>query len=554
MTAKLELRIPPSSSRHLLKALRLARTFEDFREPRGRSDSYTIRVGQDELRIRYKAVERLYRMTRGWRGTELRVAGKPADLKAMNAIVSVFRCAEHRDLTAIPDAYCQPGEEGWGCKHLDQIRADLPVVVWQLDQTNYAFWFQFGEFTQDGKTWKVDKPALRKALMREASAKHLTMCPFFSRDRIKQRVAALPANLELGEGSAWAPRCKTDMTGAGQRQPFGIQPRELDRDDPLSLSVSVDPEPDGTPKQERQIPVVSFQDIGGMDEVVTKVREVVELPIRHPELMKHLGITPHKGVILYGPPGCGKTLLAKAIANEVNAHFASVKGPELYSKWVGESEERLRALFDHAREFAPSIVFFDEIDAIASRRSGNDANRHSAAFLNQLLTLMDGVETYTNVFILGATNRLELLDEAILRPGRFDYALEVKRPSPEGCRKILGIHTHRMPLGAGVDLDAIAAELEGRTGAEIAYVAREAAYNCLRRRVQIEDLVGEGGPEVDFSDFEVSEQDFMTAVQGASTGRSGTRASEQNGKPGVPISTDPKPLPKTPKKTLGKED
>ena len=253
-----------------------------------------------------------------------------------------------------------------------------------------------------------------------------------------------------------------------------------------------------------------------MDEVVTKVREVVELPIRHPELMKHLGITPHKGVILYGPPGCGKTLLAKAIANEVNAHFASVKGPELYSKWVGESEERLRALFDHAREFAPSIIFFDEIDAIASRRSGNDANRHSAAFLNQLLTLMDGVETYTNVFILGATNRLELLDEAILRPGRFDYALEVKRPSPEGCRKILGIHTHRMPLGAGVDLDAIAAELEGRTGAEIAYVAREAAYNCLRRRVQIEDLVGEGGPEVDFSDFEVSEKDFMTAVQGAS--------------------------------------
>ena len=194
-----------------------------------------------------------------------------------------------------------------------------------------------------------------------------------------------------------------------------------------------------------------------------------------------------------------------------------IQGPELFTKWFGESEEKLRNVFSEARTLAPSVIFFDEIDAIAPKRSGLQDWRAASVFVNQLLTLMDGMETYENVCVIASTNRPEMLDEAIMRPGRFDYTLEVKRPTPEGCRTILRIHTRNMPCHPSVDLDALATRMSGLTGADIAFVAREAAYNCLRRFANIGDLIKQDVLQVDLSSFQVIQDDFEKALRTALT-------------------------------------
>ncbi len=263
----------------------------------------------------------------------------------------------------------------------------------------------------------------------------------------------------------------------------------------------------------RYIPEVSFKDIGGIDDIVATVREVIELPLKHPELLRQLGIKPHRGVLLHGEPGCGKTLIAKAIANDVRAHFIPIRGPELISKYWGESESNLRGVFEEARAMQPSIVFFDEIDAIAQERSSAENIRLEAALVNQLLTLMDGIDDYGCTCVIASTNRPELLDNALLRPGRFDYSLEVKRPNRDGCYAIFNIHTRCIPMEGDFDLYGFSEELVGLTGAEIAFVAREGAYNCLRRSVNFGDLFEKKDvPDKILNSLEVSETDFENAL------------------------------------------
>jgi len=330
-------------------------------------------------------------------------------------------------------------------------------------------------------------------------------------------VNALPDRIELDEDSSWDIQYVEKYDDSTiQKIPIGIRPKHVDKPYRGGLSISLrtqEDEEEVDKKQTRSIPEVSFSDIGGVDEIIDMVREVIELPLRHPALFKHLGIAPHKGILLYGPPGCGKTLIAKAIANEIQAHFVSIRGPELFTKWFGESEANLRAVFAEARQFAPSVIFFDEIDAIAQTRSGEESVRHESIFVNQLLTLMDGMETYENVCVIASTNRPELLDEAIMRPGRFDYTLEIKRPSLDGCRRIFQIHTRNIPLASSVDTEAIAQQMNGYSGAEIAFVAREGAYNCLRRCASVADLIVRAESEVNFDNFVVEQCDFDRALK-----------------------------------------
>ena len=262
--------------------------------------------------------------------------------------------------------------------------------------------------------------------------------------------------------------------------------------------------------ESKYIPNITFSEIGGLGEIIKVIREVIELPIKQPKLFEHLGIIPHKGILLYGPPGCGKTLIAKAISHEINAHFIDIKGPELFNKWLGQSEENLRNVFTEARHYEPSIIFFDEIDAIAQKRSGDESNRHYSLFVNQLLTLMDGVEEYSNVRIIASTNRPELLDEAILRPGRFDYHIEIKIPTLEGCIEILKICTRKMPLSNEFNMYFFAEKLVGLTGADIRFIATEAAYNCMRRNIGSDNFYQNN--QLDFQNFLVTEQDFNIAL------------------------------------------
>jgi transitional endoplasmic reticulum ATPase len=230
-----------------------------------------------------------------------------------------------------------------------------------------------------------------------------------------------------------------------------------------------------------KIPRVTYDDIGDLDEAKQKIREMVELPLRHPELFKRLGIDPPKGILLYGPPGTGKTLLAKAVANESEANFIGVKGPEVLSKWVGESEKAIREIFRKARQAAPCIIFFDEIDSIVPRRGGRFDSGVTDRIVNQLLTEMDGLERLEGVVVIAATNRPDIIDPALLRPGRFDRLIYVPPPDERARLEILKVHTRKMPLAEDVDLAEIARKTEGYTGADLAAVCKEAALAALRK-------------------------------------------------------------------------
>jgi transitional endoplasmic reticulum ATPase len=260
------------------------------------------------------------------------------------------------------------------------------------------------------------------------------------------------------------------------------------------------------------VPTVAYEDIGGLKEQIQKIREMVELPMRHPELFRRLGIVPPKGVLLHGPPGTGKTLMAKAVANETNATFISVNAPEIMSKFVGEAEERLRQVFKEAEENAPSIIFIDELDAIAPKRDEviGEVERRVVA---QLLALMDGLEARGNVIVMAATNRVNSLDEALRRPGRFDREIEFGIPDRNERKEILQIHTRGMPLAKDVDLDHLASITHGFVGADLEALAKEAAMKALRRYLPKIDMEQDEIPGEVLESLEVRKEDFLEALK-----------------------------------------
>ncbi|MCK4650313.1 CDC48 family AAA ATPase [Candidatus Pacearchaeota archaeon] len=234
-----------------------------------------------------------------------------------------------------------------------------------------------------------------------------------------------------------------------------------------------------------ETPNIKWNDVGGMEGVKQDLKEAVEWPLKFPKSFERMGVSPPKGVLLYGPPGTGKTLLAKAVANESEANFISVKGPELLSKWIDESHRIVRKFFNRAREVSPCIIFFDEIDSIGSHRGINtSSSQETGKALNQLLTEMDGLNVSADILIIGATNRPDILDPALLRPGRFDRIVYVPVPEQEGRLQILKIHTSKMPLDKSVDLEKLSEETEGYTGADIESLAREAAMLALRENIE----------------------------------------------------------------------
>jgi transitional endoplasmic reticulum ATPase len=257
---------------------------------------------------------------------------------------------------------------------------------------------------------------------------------------------------------------------------------------------------------------VTYDDIGGLRGTIDQVREMIELPLRHPELFQRLGIDPPKGVLLHGPPGTGKTLLARAVAAESEASFFAIAGPEIMGRYYGESEERLRTVFNQAKEAAPSIIFIDEIDSIAPKRAEatGEVERRVVA---QLLTLLDGMEPRSNIIVIGATNRPESLDEALRRPGRFDREIAITVPDVEGRREILTIHTRGMPLSEDVDLDELARITYGFVGADVSALAREAAIDTLRRHLPT-FAWGDGEvPQEMLEQLRVCRGDFLSALK-----------------------------------------
>ncbi|MCR4327445.1 MAG: CDC48 family AAA ATPase [Nanoarchaeota archaeon] len=248
---------------------------------------------------------------------------------------------------------------------------------------------------------------------------------------------------------------------------------------------------------------VKWEDVGGLKEAKDKLRELVELPLMRPDLYKAAGIKASKGVLLYGPPGTGKTLLAKAIANEANANFISVKGPELISKWVGESEKHVREIFKKAKQVSPAIIFFDEFDSISKSRGNGFGNDSSEKVVNQLLTELDGVEELEGVIVIAATNRRDLIDPALLRPGRIDSHVELPMPDLNTREEIFSVHMKNMPLGKGISIKEMAKVTDGWTGADIEAVVRFAGMNSIKRNYSLKDV----------KELIVSKEDFESALK-----------------------------------------
>ncbi len=273
------------------------------------------------------------------------------------------------------------------------------------------------------------------------------------------------------------------------------------------LTIMNEPAPEG-----KGLPRTTYEDVGGLHEEIQRVREMVELPLRHPELFQRLGIDPPKGVLLHGPPGCGKTLLARAVANESEANFYSINGPEIMSKFYGESEARLREIFQQAQQNAPGIIFIDELDAIAPKREEvtGEVERRVVA---QLLALMDGLSSRGNVIVIGATNRPSALDPALRRPGRFDREIEIGVPDKKGRYEILQIHTRGMPLAEDVDLKKLAEMSHGYTGADLSALGRETAMKALRRYLPQINLEEERIPPSVLEKMEVTMEDFTNAYK-----------------------------------------
>ena len=333
----------------------------------------------------------------------------------------------------------------------------------------------------------------------------------YIRDKLAGRPVTTGQNIQLPLGFGF-------MAATGQSVPVKIASTDPQGTvivtDSTEVSLSQQPaEQIRAGAEEASTPTVAYEDIGGLDRELEQVREMIELPMRHPELFQRLGIEPPKGVLLHGPPGTGKTLIAKAVANEIDASFYTISGPEIMSKYYGESEEQLRDIFEEASDAAPAIIFIDEIDSIAPKReeAGGDVERRVVA---QLLSLMDGLDERGELVVIGATNRVNAIDAALRRGGRFDREIEVGVPDRDGRKEILQVHTRNMPLADGIDLDAYADSTHGFVGADIESLAKEAAMSALRRIRPELDLEADEIDAAVLDALTVTEGDFKEALKG----------------------------------------
>jgi transitional endoplasmic reticulum ATPase len=261
-----------------------------------------------------------------------------------------------------------------------------------------------------------------------------------------------------------------------------------------------------------QIPNVGWDDVGGLESLKEELRQAVEWPIKHKEAYDYVDINTPKGILLHGPPGTGKTLIAKALAKMTDSNFINIKGPELLSKWVGESEKGVREIFRKARQAAPCIIFLDEVDALVPRRGSSGSDSHvTENVVSQILTEIDGLEELHNVLIIGATNRLDIVDEALLRPGRFDRVIKVPHPDHEGREHVFKIHTRKKPLADDVSVPKLVEMTEGFSGAEIAAVANTAAITALKRYVQ--------GKYGNLKEIKIAQADLVEAIDKVKPGK-----------------------------------
>jgi transitional endoplasmic reticulum ATPase len=392
------------------------------------------------------------------------------------------------------------------------------IRVYDNDHLTANSWYSFGKMG-DGAVFDVDKDAITERVLSDLGP--CVRCPILDLDATAEIVARLPETIDPGRDESWAYREEGDLSSwkvlktrdgreeaAPQDETEGLFERLARSVRSGGAGVAA---ASGTVPGSRNVPETRYEDVGGMRETIDMIREAVELPITHPEIFRRLHIRPHKGILFYGPPGTGKTLLARAVANESGAHFIAVSGPEILNKFWGQSEAKLRSIFNEARAKAPAIILFDEIDSFASSRDLMSES-FEATLVSQLLSLMDGLNDLGRICVIATTNRPSALDPALRRPGRFDHEIEVGLPDAEARLHILGIHTREMPTDPDLNLEQIASLTGSYSGADLEALCREAALVCMRRTINLRDFEKRIASH-QLSALSVTTYDFRTAMK-----------------------------------------
>jgi transitional endoplasmic reticulum ATPase len=508
---KVEISFPLKSEGVLGRAASVAATHPSY-SVEGRNGMARARVELD-LPADWRPLEDFSKLLRGEKEAEYATDGAEVSGEELFA---GLRCFLRKQRSGTPaKEWCTPrsleGKQLFPCKQ---------VHIYDNDHRTANSWYAFGEMGEHG-VFRVDKDAITDRVLADLGP--CVRCPILDLDTTAEITARLPEEIDPGRDAGWRYRedgpiqswtVSKARDGAEEQETSPAEEKQslLER---LASSVrsggaGVAAVSGATPGS-RNVPPTRYEDVGGMRETVAMVREAVELPITHPEIFKRLGIRPHKGILFYGPPGTGKTLLARAVAHECGAHFIAVSGPEILNKYWGQSEARLRNIFNEARAKAPAVVLFDEIDSFASSRDMMSES-FEATLVSQLLSLMDGMNDLGRVCVIATTNRPSALDPALRRPGRFDHEIEVGLPDAEARLHILNIHTRDMPTDPDLDLSQIAQITGSYSGADLEALCREAALVCMRRTINLRDFERRIASH-QLAALSVTTYDFRTAMK-----------------------------------------
>ncbi len=491
-----------SNSNYFKNAIKMAQKIDGYKIVHdGKRETHIIHTQLDiDKDAQFKNIIDLINIISNWKSLQIQWNGKEIKpWKFKYKIIEIKNCFLRRK--KVGEYYCfgvnAPGEEhkNFGCRYLGGINRNINFYR-HYGNEEMPYWYEFGELNIEKQFYKVNKKEILRILKLSNKDAISNCCPFFSLDRIDKEVKNIPSIIDLKDSEVF--EIKYSIIEKGK--PISIKPKERNYSRGLEFKLSFgNNEVKESIEEKRNVPNVSFSQIGGQDYAIEQIKNTVQMPLLHPEYFNKIGIKPQSGILLYGPPGNGKTLLAKAVASESNAHLELINGPEILSKWVGQSEENLRKIFIRAKKFAPSVVLIDEIDCIAPKRDLM-TQQHDIRLISQLLVLLDGMEERGTVSIIATTNRIEAVDDAILRPGRFDYHIKVPQPDIEGRKAILTAITKGIKIDKKTNLKELARITDGFSGADLANLLREAGL------MAISNGISKGIPHenisITFNDFE----------------------------------------------------